>query len=836
MKIRALIFMTLLLSITIYSPLFSQGISDPVGDASPPSVDYVMHYFEQQGESLYVAVTMNDVITNRIQGYSTHTFFCDTDADHATGQPGSRVGSENNMTFTDMGSGVWFMRQWVLWNHDPAYNSFAHRNLSPVKFSADGKTMSYKMSLVGTGWEEIEYDFNGWYKDGTSWHQVPHYPGDAITEAGLLAIDVEQVTPLVTKEGTYCTIDVPEPYSAIAAAKNITGVVDEMMTLVRAEIGTISDAARKYYISYEMFGNYTKPYPYITGKPNFLTTRIPGQYWIDEPDWWGMLDGLINMTALELSAGAAEILLTQNSYHIPIPGSKESWYCTHGDSVQGFLWDAFHKYTFKALLGRAYENCFAFYIADKMTAGAAKNAILAKKAEAQTAWANFTGTARDLTPLEMTGFLLAQSTDLSWTKTLFSTTVPKTLNLTDDANAFTQLIKATTRADAFAIISSTDFLNQEHHGWYGTLGSLQAAAIGAAMNKEIYSALLGITDFPMNQAIYDQALAFFMPVETELYGCDDSVPFVWTEINTIGTAIGRTEWRSQWMKPDADDGAVRVPLGINFPFYNQTFDSITISVNGIMSFTDWADWITSSGYGQTIPGMGWNNIVCPLACDLMNGQYPNAPYLSRSGTVYHYSDPAANKFIVEYENICNHHFVVNDACTDTTITFQIVFDANDASITFYYKDLGIANPPCAERATIGIQPSKDGTLGVQYYGGNLPAGGYPKNQSAVRFYLLGTGVAAEKQHELPTNFQLSQNYPNPFNPKTSFTFSIPEPTRINVKVYDMLGKEVATLVDNEVLSGIQSVSWNAADLPSGIYFYRLEAGRFSITRKCVLLK
>jgi len=248
----------LCLVIVFYNPLRAQ-ISDPVGDASPPSVDYVAHYFEQQGESLYVAITMNDVITNRIKGYSTHTFFTDTDFDVATGQPGSKVGSESNLTFTDIGTGYWFMRMWVLWDHDPAYNSFAHRALAPVKMSEDGKTMSYKFSLVGLNWEELQYDLNGWYKDGTSWHQVPHLPGDLITEAGLYSVDNGLVTQLVSKEGNKCIIEVPEPYSTTADEKNITGLVDEMVDTVQSEIGTISDASKRYTVSYEMFENTAKP-------------------------------------------------------------------------------------------------------------------------------------------------------------------------------------------------------------------------------------------------------------------------------------------------------------------------------------------------------------------------------------------------------------------------------------------------------------------------------------------------------------------------------------------------------------------------------------------------
>ncbi len=87
-----------------------------------------------------------------------------------------------------------------------------------------------------------------------------------------------------------------------------------------------------------------------------------------------------------------------------------------------------------------------------------------------------------------------------------------------------------------------------------------------------------------------------------------------------------------------------------------------------------------------------------------------------------------------------------------------------------------------------------------------------------------------------TNYQLYQNYPNPFNPTTVIKFSVPVASRVSLKVYNVLGSEVATLVNGEKPEGNYSVTFNGSNLASGIYFYQLKAGNFIQTKKLVLMK
>ena len=91
--------------------------------------------------------------------------------------------------------------------------------------------------------------------------------------------------------------------------------------------------------------------------------------------------------------------------------------------------------------------------------------------------------------------------------------------------------------------------------------------------------------------------------------------------------------------------------------------------------------------------------------------------------------------------------------------------------------------------------------------------------------------------DLPTSFELSQNYPNPFNPSTLIGYALPTDSHVTIKVYDMLGREVATLIDSYEKAGRGSVAWDAGTVfPSGVYFYRLDADNFSAVGKMTLLK
>ena len=121
-----------------------------------------------------------------------------------------------------------------------------------------------------------------------------------------------------------------------------------------------------------------------------------------------------------------------------------------------------------------------------------------------------------------------------------------------------------------------------------------------------------------------------------------------------------------------------------------------------------------------------------------------------------------------------------------------------------------------------------------------------KNLSSGKYYYRLKQIDFDGSYEysdvvevtvnVPIVFSLKQNYPNPFNPSTIIKYSIPEKSNVTLKVFDILGSEVRTLVDEVKPSGTYELMWNAANLPSGVFFYQIKAGRNIETKKMVLIK
>ncbi len=118
--------------------------------------------------------------------------------------------------------------------------------------------------------------------------------------------------------------------------------------------------------------------------------------------------------------------------------------------------------------------------------------------------------------------------------------------------------------------------------------------------------------------------------------------------------------------------------------------------------------------------------------------------------------------------------------------------------------------------TVTLPPSSSGTGGT-----------------VTTFCLVGIQPIST---EIPNQFSLSQNYPNPFNPTTKIRFSLPKNSFVKIVVFDALGKEVQTLVNEQINPGTYSVDWDGANYPSGVYFYKIIAGGFSETKKLMLIK
>ncbi|MDZ4712841.1 MAG: T9SS type A sorting domain-containing protein [bacterium] len=106
----------------------------------------------------------------------------------------------------------------------------------------------------------------------------------------------------------------------------------------------------------------------------------------------------------------------------------------------------------------------------------------------------------------------------------------------------------------------------------------------------------------------------------------------------------------------------------------------------------------------------------------------------------------------------------------------------------------------------------------------------------LRIINASTVGVSNISNEIPSDYQLYQNYPNPFNPKTIINYQIPMFSNVILKIYDILGNEVVTLVNEKQNAGIYEAEFDGSGLASGIYFYRLIAGEFIHTKRMTLVK
>jgi len=170
---------------------------------------------------------------------------------------------------------------------------------------------------------------------------------------------------------------------------------------------------------------------------------------------------------------------------------------------------------------------------------------------------------------------------------------------------------------------------------------------------------------------------------------------------------------------------------------------------------------------------------------------------------------------------------------DTTLVIDTLF-TNDSVFTISANANIILSPDSSYNLTVTFTPVDwvmyNGILTIESNASNLPM---------TEIYLTGFGhnVLAVNSNSKPTyKWRLDQNYPNPFNPSTKIKFTISDLRFTILKVYDVLGNEVATLVNKIKEPGYYEVNFNASNLASGVYFYRLVAGSFVSTRKMLLLK
>ena len=312
------------------------------------------------------------------------------------------------------------------------------------------------------------------------------------------------------------------------------------------------------------------------------------------------------------------------------------------------------------------------------------------------------------------------------------------------------------------------------------------------------------------------------PIGPDNYGyyCFDNTDLTYADHPTYEWIdIDTQNWDYVQLEDD-DVGVISLPFRITY--YGHNYRELTVCDNGFAAL------------GNT----WWNafdntNIPAP-----QNARAMLAPFwddiVQYNLRIYYHLDEENGRFIVGWNNVFDDEVSRYE-------TFEIIFlDADawptltgDNEIIFQYEDVN-----SSYSASVGIC-SPDRQDGIQYVFDNDYADGAATlvDGRALKFTTgsLYTTEAGEGGN-LPGRFSLSQNYPNPFNASTAIEFYIPEPGDVRLDVFNVLGQKLATLVDDRLESGKHRVIWNCRDLTSGVYFYRLESGNLTETKRMVLLR
>jgi photosystem II stability/assembly factor-like uncharacterized protein len=205
-----------------------------------------------------------------------------------------------------------------------------------------------------------------------------------------------------------------------------------------------------------------------------------------------------------------------------------------------------------------------------------------------------------------------------------------------------------------------------------------------------------------------------------------------------------------------------------------------------------------------------------------------------------------------YENkglLSRRSQVLNTTNGGATWNSSILGFWRDSKVELLTENIGYAIPTVSVSGGINGAKTTDGGLSWNYFITGIssmqdmyfinPNTGFIFGNDTLLLTTNGAGFPTSLNNtgiETPSSFSLHQNYPNPFNPSTKIKFDIPKGSQVRLKVYDLLGREVAELVNEKLNAGVYEYVWNGAGLPSGVYFYKLEAGGFLQTRRMVLVK
>lgn len=251
------------------------------------------------------------------------------------------------------------------------------------------------------------------------------------------------------------------------------------------------------------------------------------------------------------------------------------------------------------------------------------------------------------------------------------------------------------------------------------------------------------------------------------------------------------------------------------------------------------------GHGGLVTKAGSNDQSIYHATLEHNHVFPmQQAYMGKNPTSIQYWDDSIHTFVPASDYVKNHpgywnpsnaHFMGR---VKVTYNGSAVVCVNRSSSPWRVNGIGVAGGWFTQNTT-DVSSPKAGTTDSTSFELKAYCGwvGYnPSWGGSSSYGSTSTQAPTKIASDLPTTFGLAQNYPNPFNPTTIIKYDLPIDSRVSLKVYDVLGREVVTLVDGLIPAGYHEAVFNSGTLTSGVYFYRIEAGSFIESKKLILLR
>lgn len=310
---------------------------------------------------------------------------------------------------------------------------------------------------------------------------------------------------------------------------------------------------------------------------------------------------------------------------------------------------------------------------------------------------------------------------------------------------------------------------------------------------------------PTSAGIYNLMYVSSLPQDTNRY--NDTVKTVITVLNNM---------TSYCIGTDA--------ISANFPF-------LTYYKNGRTKILYLASELNAAGLGpnKNIANIGFD--VISFSPQVMNGFTVKMKHTSNSSvnwndsldfTTMYSGSYAVTGTGLQYINFPQPYFVYNGT---SNLIIEICFSNTIYTQCTYVKSTNVSGGMTRREYSDNLQGCSLGSLYSP-----------PNNRPNICFTTTTLTNSGSNFNTLPEKFTLSQNYPNPFNPTTNIKYQIADNSFVTLKIFDVIGREVKTLVNETKTPGSYSVDFNASDLSSGVYFYKIQAGDFSETKKMMLIK